>query len=119
MNPQAEIIEIEWAADQVIATTGDAAVAGLTTSIESLLTIANRTAPLDEGPLTESGTVAIDPYTLEAAMGWDTPYAVRLHENPQYQFQGGRRGKWAELTLQEQQHQVRQWLADELRKALS
>lgn len=119
MNPSLEILEVNWAGGEVIQTTNEAAASGLSTSIEALLTLANQTAPLDEGPLTMSGTVLVDAEALEAAMGWDTPYAVRLHENPQYSFQGGRRGKWAELTLHENQRNVMEWLADHLRGALA
>jgi len=29
-------------------------------------------------------------------VGYHTPYATRLHENPQYNFQRGRKGKYLE-----------------------
>lgn len=32
----------------------------------------------------------------EAIVGYNTVYASRLHENPQYRFQGGRKGKYLE-----------------------
>lgn len=111
-------VEVQWEGGKVIATTQAAAEAGLTVAVESLLTLANQTVPHDEGVLEGSGRAEVDGNALQAAMGWDGPYAVRLHEHPEYDFQGGRRGKWAELTLQEHGPRVIDWLAGELRKGL-
>ena len=71
----------------------------LAESAEFMLAQANDTVPLEEGTLARSGATSVEGDT--AVVSYDTPYAIRLHENPQYRFQHGRRGKWLELTFQE------------------
>lgn len=64
---------------------------------ERLLALTAARAPLDLGTLIGSGTV--DPAKTPedgAAVVYDTPYAARLHEHPEYNFQGGRQGKYVE-----------------------
>ncbi|WP_347242883.1 hypothetical protein [Thermogutta sp.] len=83
---------------------------------EHILEEANRTVPLDTGALMRSGRTHVDPASLTAYISYNTPYAVRVHEHPEWHFQGGRRGKWLELTIQEQQGAVRQWIASKLKE---
>jgi hypothetical protein len=70
---------------------------GETLAAERLLALSNAEAPLEIGTLIGSSTVipATDP-TEGAAVTYDTPYAARLHEHPEYQFQNGRKGKYLE-----------------------
>lgn len=51
---------------------------------------------------------------LTGVVSYDTPYAVRLHEHPEYNFQGGREGKWLEKTVNEKSKDVLALLAREL-----
>lgn len=71
----------------------------LTRAAGLVLGVANRTVPYQEGTLADSGFPDVDGDT--ATVSYDTPYAVRLHENPQYNFHLGRRGKWLSLALGE------------------
>ena len=48
-----------------------------------------------------TGSGMVDASETSATVSYDTPYAVRLHQNPQYQFNFGRRGKWLELAMDE------------------
>jgi hypothetical protein len=73
---------------------------------EALLTEANNTVPFDDGILKASGKTSSDKTTMTTMVSYDTPYAVDLHENPQYNFQGNGRGKWLELTLNEQRQDL-------------
>lgn len=72
---------------------------------EIILAKANETVPFSEGILAGSGFVDADDDL--ATINYDTPYAIMLHENPQFSFQHGRRGKWLSLTLGEVGDQVR------------
>lgn len=69
---------------------------------EGMLTEANKTVPHDEGTLERSGTAAYDKDL--AAVGYDTPYAIRLHESEagEFSFRGNGRRKWLEQTVNEQ-----------------
>jgi hypothetical protein len=73
---------------------------------EYLLTEALKTTPKEDGTLRASGKVSGNRLSVETAVSFDTPYAVRLHEHPEYNFQGNGRGKWLELTLNEEQDQI-------------
>ncbi|QPZ39701.1 hypothetical protein [Paramicrobacterium chengjingii] len=71
---------------------------GLAAAGERLLALSAQQVPFDIGTLSGSGSVstplnAADP-TVEVI--YDTPYAARLHEHPEYNFQGGRKGKYVE-----------------------
>lgn len=74
-------------------------------AVEVVLQEANKKVPLDEGTLQRSGNVDVDTSGSEVkgSVYYDTPYAKRLHENPQYNFQRGREGKWLENTVKEHQ----------------
>lgn len=94
---------------RVEATVRAAAARGLSDAAEELLTVATRTAPHAEGTLQRSGTVSVDAPTLRAAVAYDTPYAVRQHEDTSLRHpdphnplsSSGRRAKWLQLALQE------------------
>jgi len=96
-----------------------AAEKGLWRGMEGVvLTEANKLVPHDEGTLEKSGF--IDAKGLVAAVSYDTPYAIRLHEHPEYNFRGGREGKWVEKTIKRKdvQDKVLEAIAQEIRKEL-
>jgi hypothetical protein len=66
---------------------------------EALLTEANRTVPLEEGTLEGSGFVAVDKANLVAVVAYDTPYAVRQHEDTRLRHKGKGRAKWLSRTF--------------------
>lgn len=70
---------------------------GENAAAERLLALSSARAPLEVGTLIGSGTVEPASSPEEgAAVVYDTPYAARLHEHPEYNFQGGRQGKYVE-----------------------
>ena len=79
-----------------------AALAGIlrgeTLAAERLLALSIPRTPLRDGPLRGSGGVipAVDPQE-GSAVTFDTPYAVRLHEHPEFNFsEPGTGGKYLE-----------------------
>ena len=72
-------------------------VEGETLAAERLLALSAVEVPLDLSTLMGSGTVvpATNPED-GARVVYDTPYAVKLHEHPEYRFQKGRKGKYLE-----------------------
>ena len=73
---------------------------GVALAGERLLALSAARVPLNDGILQGSGSVSTplssrgsDPV---AEVVYDTPYAARLHEHPEYNFQGGREGKYVE-----------------------
>lgn len=87
-------------------------------SAEYILQESNKIVPLDEGTLQRSGEVDMMSVgdSHEASVSYDTPYATRLHENPQYNFQGGRKGKYLEKIIRSKRH--KQKVMDRLEREL-
>ena len=83
-----------------------------------VLAVANRTVPFREGTLTQSGNTDVDEEAGKASVYYDTPYAVRLHENPQFHFNNGRRGKWLSLALGETEDEAHRLMADVVKAEL-
>jgi hypothetical protein len=54
---------------------------GLQAAAESILARSDMAVPYETGELRDSGRVTVDPLTLEAAVSYDTLYAVRQHED--------------------------------------
>lgn len=87
-------------------------------ALEYLKDEANKRVPHDEGILEASGDYTIDSAKAEGVVFYDTPYAVRLHEHPEYNFQKGREGKWLENTFKLKGDKVKQYMAKKINEAL-
>lgn len=85
-------------------------------AVEHLLEEANRTVPIEEGVLTGSGATSVD--GLSGSVSYDTPYAVRQHEDTRLRHDAGRRAKWLELTFRERSRDVLTWLGETIRAAV-
>ncbi len=81
-----------WSGVAIAASFEVAATESVRNGAERVLARANEHVPFREGTLEESGTVTVD--GSEAAISYATAYAARLHQNPQYHFQGKGRGHW-------------------------
>lgn len=72
---------------------------GVALAAEHILGESNKTAPIEESTLIRSGTVSTDPGTFSAAISYDTPYAVRQHEDMTLRHDGGRTAKYLENAM--------------------
>ena len=108
---------MEWNASEVKRQINREAQRALKDAGEHILEQANRRIPHDEGILQNSGDVSVDGRNLEGYVSYDTPYAIRLHEHPEYNFQKGREGKWLENTISDilVQNQVNNIISQRLR----
>lgn len=86
-------------------------IEGENLAAERLMTLAVDRSPWDEGTLAGSHAVenATDPDTGSAVTA-DTPYAVRLHEHPEYNFSTdsnpNAQGKWLENAAAENKDEL-------------
>lgn len=103
--------------DQAFRRIHEARIAALSDAGEFLLEEANRTAPIEEGTLIGSGTVTVDEKRAKAFVSYDTPYAMRQHEDTRLRHTGGRRAKWLEHTGREQRTRIGKLMARRLREA--
>ena len=76
---------------------------------EYILETANRTVPIEEHTLEKSGKTSQE--GLNATVYYDTPYAVRQHEELDYRHDEGRRAKWLEKTFEEEEESSKEMLA--------
>ena len=85
---------------------------------EFVLTEANKHVPHDEGTLERSGNVDVNPEGTRAAISYDTPYAVKQHEDMSLKHPGKGQGKWLENTFTREADTVRQIIANALSEAV-
>jgi hypothetical protein len=100
---------------QIIDEKNKAVGRGLFKGISHILNTANNIAPKDEGTLIQTSGVDVDEEAGAASAYYTQKYAARLHENPQYDFQGGREGKWLEKTLLQEGEAAKKIIADEIK----
>lgn len=74
--------------------TGESSRRGRGMIADEVLRLSQFEVPHDTGALQNSGHVEDHPN--EHIVGYNKVYAARLHENPQYSFQKGRKGKYLE-----------------------
>ena len=112
-------IKFDWHGDDAEDKIKDNVMKALRMSAEFLLTETIKTTPKDEGLLIQSGKVSHDDSRVEAVVSFDTPYAIRLHEHPEYNFQNGRRGKYLERTLNEQRQNIANLIAQVMQRGMN
>ena len=93
---------------------------GLSRAGERLLALSAVEVPFEWGTLSDSGAVS-SPLgqrdgDAEVDVTYDTPYAARLHEHPEYNFQGGRKGKYLEDPALQNRAELGQIVAAEARR---
>ncbi|MFJ5999659.1 minor capsid protein [Streptomyces sp. NPDC092370] len=94
------------------------AVRGLRLASEHVLTESRRVVPIEEATLERSGVATVDESSLTAAVSYDTPYAVRQHEELTYQHDAGRTAKYLERPMTEEADTVGEIIAAQVRRSL-
>lgn len=94
----------------------DACGPALALGTEHLLSEANKQVPHDEGTLERSGRASND--GKRGAVSYDTPYAVRQHEDMSLHHDGKGQAKWLENTLAAESSRVAQVIATKLREGV-
>jgi hypothetical protein len=84
---------------------------------DELLRLSTSEVPHDTGYLQASGKVSKK--SLEAAVSYNTPYAVRVHEHPEFRFQGGRKGKYLEDPMKRNVETFRQIITKRVKAGIS
>lgn len=104
-------------ADDAVTSVLDGTTRGLNKGAERILALSATEVPFETGTLSATGTV-VQATTPEEGAGvvYDTPYAARLHEHPEYNFQGGRKGKYLEDPALQNRAELGQIVAAEARR---
>src|SRR4051812_16932420 len=91
-------VRMSWEGRRLWTERGRAAAhEGLERALEHTLGIASQLAPLDEGTLERSGKVSVT--GLNGRIFFDTPYAVRQHEELTWRHLPGRQAKYLEQPM--------------------
>lgn len=88
---------------------------GLVEAAGMLLDASNQIVPLDRGDLMGAGQVDFDLDAGTASVYYDTVYAAKLHQNPKYNFQNGRRGKFLQQAVRQGATRVTELYAEKFR----
>jgi hypothetical protein len=107
-----------WRGAEVINSTKRAAANGLEDGAEFILGESNADVPHQEGTLEGSGDTSIDRESLEATIFYDTPYAVRQHEDMSLQHPGSRHAQYLELALATNHDAVLNYIAAQIKAAM-
>lgn len=104
--------------DQLDEVVDEAAVRGLKIAMEHLLQVSREEVPHEEGTLERSGTPSVDPATLTGAVSYDTPYAIKQHEDLTLLHDEGRKAKYLEDPFDAEAQTIQEIVAAEIRRAL-
>lgn len=91
--------EVKWYGDKVKREAHHAAALGLAHGAEHVLGVSKMLVPIEEGTLQRSGATDMDESSLTAAVSYDTPYAVRQHEDMTWKHDAGRQANYLEQPL--------------------
>ncbi|MEU0671363.1 hypothetical protein ABZ330_00425 [Streptomyces sp. NPDC006172] len=94
------------------------AARGLHLAAEHVLGRSNEVVPLDEAALQRSGVASVDEASLTGMVSYDTPYAVRQHEELDYRHAPGRTAKYLENSLNAARREVAALIAAQVRRSL-
>ncbi|MEU5302220.1 hypothetical protein ACH4YO_23875 [Streptomyces noursei] len=111
-------MRLRWNGEQVLASTREGAARGLRLAAEYVLGRSRVQVPIDEGTLERSGVASVDEHSLTAAVSYDTPYAVRQHEELTWRHDAGRKAKYLEDPLTESAGTVAEIIAAQVRRSL-
>lgn len=110
---------IEWHGDQVAEQLREAAARGLGLAAEHLLQVSRERVPIEEATLERSGVASVDPGELTAAVSYDTPYAVAVHEDLTARHDADRTAKYLEGPANEERVVMLDLIAAQVRRAVS
>jgi hypothetical protein len=120
MSPQRDssgrFVSSTWSGPAVKAAIKAAGRRALTLAGEHLLTESNKVVPIEEATLERSGQVDAD--DDQVAISYDTPYAVRQHEDVSLGHDPGRKAKYLEETVEAEKDVASKIVSREIGRAL-
>lgn len=128
MNGDVQVVSRVWYGALVRSVVHRAGEEGTEAWALSVLEDANVRVPFLEGDLKDSGRVVKGQArhgptgrfdANEFFVTYDTEYAVRLHEHPEYNFRGEGEGKWLEKAVQRGAARAEASIAPPLRMAFT
>jgi len=91
-------------------------VKGARLAAEHVLKVSNRSVPLEDKDLAQSGRVSSSGTT--AAVSYHSPYALKQHEDQRLKHEGGRTPKFLENAFLSEKREILEIIAKEIREEL-
>jgi len=91
---------------------GDESEQALDDILEYFLAESNKIVPFEEGTLMRSGIVDVE--GKRGTISYDTPYAIKQHEDRSLSHDHNRQPKYLERTIKNKYDRALQYLEDEL-----
>lgn len=111
-------VEMRWDDSHARRAAQDGAANGLTLGTEHLLGASRTRVPIEEGTLERSGEASVDRSALKGAVSYGTEYAVRQHEELDWQHDPGRTAKYLEGPLTEEAPVIQALIAAAIEREL-
>ena len=106
----------EWFGDDVHKKVMSATERGLFKGLEYIKQESVKVVPKDTGVLEKSASVKISKDGKQGAVSYDTPYAIRQHEELGYRHAEGRIAKYLEIPFQQNQGRALEIMQREIRR---
>lgn len=109
---------MSWNTEQIMERIREAAAAGLVDAAAYLLEKSDANVPVESTALQDSGRVSVDADALQAAVSYDTDWAVIQHEKLNYEHDSGRSAKYLEKPFLGEKDELLKLIAKPIRQAL-
>lgn len=96
-----------------------AAMKGLKLLAENILGESQKLVPVDTGILQKSGTMTTDKANKTVTISYNTPYALKQHEDGSLKHPRGGEAKYLERPFNEKAGQAENFIGNELYKAMT
>jgi hypothetical protein len=106
-----------WWGDKYIGVTREKGVEAVARGASYILEQSDKTVPYREGVLASTGHVDVDPSSIAAFVSYDTPYAVKQHEDRTLRHSHGRTAKYLQNAMEWSAKTVLALMADVMRGA--
>ena len=106
----------EWFGDDVHKKVMNATERGLLKGLEFVPQESVKVVPKDTGMLEKSASVKISNDGKQGAVSYDTPYAIRQHEELGYRHAEGRIAKYLEIPFQQNQGKALEIMQREIKR---
>lgn len=107
---------VKWNSKPVLSSIKKNGNAGIKDAAEYLLDKSLQVVPLDESTLANSGNTSVDENS--ATVYFDTPYAIKQHEDLTLQHINGRQAKYLENPLKENRKKLQDIIANKIKGAI-
>lgn len=111
-------VRFTWNGEEVKRREREGRNKGLRLAAEHLLAESQRIVPLEEATLERSGVASVDESKGQAAVSYDTVYAVRQHEELTWRHDPGRQAKYLEQPFETEKPVFRDLIAAQIRRRL-